>query len=245
MLLSTQFPPTPWTLLSKAVDLNQSAEREIALDCLCRYYWYPLYAFARWKKLSHEDAQDQTQIFLARLIERNSLENADSSRGRLRSYLLSAFQNQLINQWQHDQAERRGSKFELVSLDMIGAENRFDEERCDSSSDPSNKFDRAWALALLDACLADMATTCKSEGSDAEFELLRPFLSPLNVSDADMISVAGQLGLTSVAVRQRVSRLRMKFSKLLRRHVAGSLSDPTPEAVEEEMRCLRDALVHL
>lgn len=239
------FPPTPWTILREAVGSEPCVDRSAAINYLCSHYWYPLYAFARWKGIKHQDAQDQTQIFLFRLIQRNSLENADANRGRLRAYLLSAFQNQWISQWQHDHAKRRGGNVEMVSLEMIGAENRFALEYCDGSLSPESRFERAWALALVDACLADMAASHQSDGDAKVFRVLRPFLNPLSVADACMTTAASELGLTDFAVRQRIFRLRAKFSKFLRAHVAGSLDDPTSEAVEEEMRSLRRALEQL
>jgi len=186
--------------------------------------------------MKHQDAQDQTQIFLSRLIQRNSLVNVDADQGRLRAYLLSAFQNQWINQWQHDNAGRRGGDMQTVSLDMMDAETRFAHEHHDSSPNPETRFDRAWALALINACLADMASEDQSDGQGEAFTILRPFLNPLSVADACMADSASRLGLTDLAVHQRIFRLRAKFSKLLRTHVAGSLADPTPEAIEEEMQ---------
>ena len=242
---NVQFPPTPWTLLREAIGSEPGSDRSAAINHLCSHYWYPLYAFARWKGMKHQDAQDQTQIFLSRLIQRNSLENADADRGRLRTYLLGAFQNQWINQWQHDRAERRGGSAEAISLEMIDAEKRFELERYDSSLNPENEFDRAWALALIDACLADMAAGHQRDGDATVFRVLRPFLNPLSVADACMATAARELGLTDFALRQRIFRLRAKFSKHLRDQVAGSLVDPTPEAVEEEMQSLRHALERL
>lgn len=242
---NSEFPVTPWTKLREAVGSDQSSDRPAAINYLCSHYWYPLYAFARCKGLKHEDAQDQTQIFLSRLIQRNSLENADADKGRLRSYLLSAFQNQWINQWEHDHAERRGGTAAAVSLEMIGAEERFAQECRDPSLNPEAQFDRAWALALIDACLADMAAEHERDGQARMFAVLRPFLSPLSVADTCVAEAAGLLGLTDLATRQRIFRLRARFAKLLRAHVAGSLADPSPEAIEEEMSSLRHALERL
>ena len=47
---------------------ERSRARE-ALEELCRAYWYPLYAFVRYRGYSSDDAQDLTQAFFARIIE--------------------------------------------------------------------------------------------------------------------------------------------------------------------------------
>lgn len=239
---NSQFPSTPWTKLREAVSTDPCVDRAAAMNDLCSRYWYPLYAFARWKGCSHEDAEDQTQIFLSRLIERNSLEHADASKGRLRTYLLSAFQHQLINHWEHARAARRGGNATMLSLDMGGAEERFAHEPPDPSLSPEEQFDRVWALSLIDHCLADMAADHAGNVQGDAFAALRPFLNPLSVADTCVADVSARLGLTEVAVRQRIFRLRAEFSRALRAHVAGLLCEPTPEAIEEEMRSLRQAL---
>ena len=58
-----------------------------ALATLCQRYWYPLYAFVR--RLGHQpaDAQDLTQAFFARLLEKQYLRAAEPERGLFRSFL--------------------------------------------------------------------------------------------------------------------------------------------------------------
>jgi RNA polymerase sigma-70 factor (ECF subfamily) len=236
------FPPTPWTKLREAVGSQDGADRPAAISYLCTHYWYPLYVFARLKGFKHEDAQDQTQMFLSRLIQRNSLERVDAEKGRLRAYLLTAFQNQWINQWQHDCAARRGGGMAMVPLDMIGADERFASEAYHEAVQPEAEYDRAWALALINACIDIMAAEHQHNGDAERFAVLRPFLSPSSVANASLAEAASRLGMSDMAVRQRVFRLRARFAKLLREHVAGSLADPTPEAIDEEMRSLRHAL---
>lgn len=60
---NAQFPPAPWTLLREVVGSEQCVDRPAAINYLCNHNWYPLYAFARWKGITHQDVQDQTQIF--------------------------------------------------------------------------------------------------------------------------------------------------------------------------------------
>lgn len=235
------FPRTPWTLLRSAAEQGDGNGRREAINYLCHHYWYPLYAFARWKGLQHQDAQDQTQSFLAHLIEQKSFDRADPDRGRFRSFLLTSFQNHLIKQWEHDHAKRRGGGIEMIALDMVGAEERFSQE-ASPGVDTTANFDRVWALAVMDACLDEMAALYRENGTQDEFAVLRGFLNPLAVSDTNLAAAATQLGINELAMRQRISRARMKFAKMVRNHITGLLDDPTPEAVEEEMRYLRNSL---
>jgi len=67
---------------------NLSPVSEAALEKLCHTYWFPLYAFARRQGNNPEDAQDLTQDFFARLLEKNYLAKADPDRGKFRTFLL-------------------------------------------------------------------------------------------------------------------------------------------------------------
>jgi len=62
-----------------------------ALERLCRAYWYPLYAYARRAGHSPSDAEDLTQGFFARLLEKDYLRSAAPDKGRFRTFLLVAF----------------------------------------------------------------------------------------------------------------------------------------------------------
>ena len=83
------FPPTRWSLI---LDLHCGDEKSAAraLGELCRLYWYPVYAYVRKGGTGPEDAQDLTQGFFARLLERGDLMSVEQQRGKLRTYLLGA-----------------------------------------------------------------------------------------------------------------------------------------------------------
>ena len=85
---SPLFNTTHWSaVVSASGDTSPEAQR--ALEQLCVTYWYPLYAHVRRQGHAVEDAQDLTQEFFARLLERKYLRLADKNRGRFRTFLLS------------------------------------------------------------------------------------------------------------------------------------------------------------
>src|SRR5258708_6729688 len=89
---SAKFPPTRWSVVLSTRGGQDAEKAQAALAELCGVYWAPLYAYARRCGHSRHDAEDLTQGFFARLLAKDSLANADPSRGRLRSYLLRSFQ---------------------------------------------------------------------------------------------------------------------------------------------------------
>src|SRR5262252_5466162 len=74
--LRPEFTTTHWSVVLLAGGATSSAA-DAALEHLCRSYWYPLYAYVRRQGHSESDAQDLTQSFFARLLERKYLRLAD------------------------------------------------------------------------------------------------------------------------------------------------------------------------
>ena len=104
---------------------TESATAEQALNQLCRTYWYPLYAFIRRKGHSPHDAQDLTQAFFARLLEKNYVAQADRERGRFRTYLLAALTHFLADEWDKARRLKRGGGREFVSFNAASAEEQW------------------------------------------------------------------------------------------------------------------------
>src|SRR5499427_1433804 len=98
---------TRWSAVM-AAGRRDSPESEAALATLCRLYWYPLYAYARRRLPEAQDAQDLTQEFFARLLEKDYLRQADRQRGKFRTFLLTAFKHFLAKEHDRAHALKRG-----------------------------------------------------------------------------------------------------------------------------------------
>jgi DNA-directed RNA polymerase specialized sigma24 family protein len=81
------FPQTRWSVVL-AARRETTAASAAALDTICRAYWYPLYAYVRRSGHSSHDAQDLTQEFFCRFLEKRWLDTADREKGRLRTFLI-------------------------------------------------------------------------------------------------------------------------------------------------------------
>src|SRR5206468_8430516 len=82
-----QFATTHWSVVLAAGHSSAPGATE-ALEKLCRAYWYSLYAYLRRSGRDTHDAQDRTQAFFARLIEKKDFALADTEKGKFRFYLL-------------------------------------------------------------------------------------------------------------------------------------------------------------
>src|SRR5689334_914397 len=88
--------------------LAAQAGSQDELAALCGGDWTPLYAYLRRRGYSVEDAQDLTQGYFSRLLEKGYLDHADAARGRFRSFLLTSLKNYVANEWHREHAQKRG-----------------------------------------------------------------------------------------------------------------------------------------
>ena len=108
-----------------AICSANSTSAHAALEELCSTYWFPLYAYVRRGGRTAEEAQDLTQAFFLRLLEKQSLRLADSARGKFRTFLLTSLKNFLINEWEKARAAKRGSGQAALPLELDRAEQRY------------------------------------------------------------------------------------------------------------------------
>ncbi len=83
------FATTRWTVVLTAGRTDTTRARKALAD-LCQTYWYPLYAYARRRGHTVEDAEDLTQGFFARLLQQDFLTGLGREKGRFRAFLLAS-----------------------------------------------------------------------------------------------------------------------------------------------------------
>jgi RNA polymerase sigma factor (sigma-70 family) len=232
-----EFNTTHWSVVLAAAETHSPAA-SAALERLCRDYWYPLYAHVRRQGRSHEDAQDLTQQFFVRLLERRDLGKAEQNRGRFRTFLLSALNNFLINEWEKATADKRGGGRPCSSLEEQQAEKRFALEPADADA-PDTLFDKRWAAALLERSLAKLREEFAAAGRGRLFDSLKELVwgEKTGVSRAEL---GKQLGLSEGAVNVAAHRMRERYRELLRAEVAHTVA--TPAEIDAELRYLISVL---
>ncbi len=227
------FVTTHWSIVLSAQDKDSGRSTE-ALESLCRAYWYPLYAYARRVGQSPADAEDLTQGFFARLLEKDYLHAASREKGRFRTFLLTALKRYMANEWDHEHAKKRGGFVSRVPIDLETAESRLGFEPADPIS-ADILFDRQWALALLERTLARLRQEYAASDRAQLFALLQSCLAK-EESALPYAAIAARLNLTEAAVKMAVHRLRLRYQELLRQEIAQTVS--APEQVEEEIQHL-------
>jgi len=230
---AAQFATTHWSVVLAAGD-GASAEGREALEELCRTYWYPLYAYVRRQGHSPADAEDLTQSFFARLLAGHDLGQVDPDKGKFRSFLVACLRHFLSDQRDRANARKRGGGVRFVTLDVQGAEERYQLE-ARAALDPQTAFDREWGLTLLALALRRLRQEYVATGKDRLYERLKAYASA-EMDAAACAQAAAELALTEIVTKGALQRLRQRYRELIRMEIARTVSSPSQ--MDEEIRYL-------
>jgi RNA polymerase sigma-70 factor (ECF subfamily) len=230
------FATTRWTVVL-AAGRPETPHAAAALEELCQTYWYPLYVYVRRQTTTREDAEDLTQAFFAKFLEKNYLEGVSSDKGKFRAFLLAALKHFLANEWDRANRQKRGGGVANLSLDWQDADTRYQINPADNLS-PDKLYDRAWAVTLLGRVVKRLRAESEADGKAKVFEQLKPFLTT-DKGAIPYATAATALGWTEGAVRVTVHRLRRRYRELLRNEITQTLADPAQ--ADEELKALMGA----
>jgi len=225
----SKFQTTRWSLITAARD--HPSQARVALEQLCRAYRPPVLAFVRRSGYAAGDADDLTQAFFLRFLERGWYADADPHRGRFRTLLLVALRNFLHDQHAQASALRRGA-LQVVDVDA------FDEVPGDDES-PEQAFTRAWLGTVLGHAMHRLEREWTAAGKQAQFEQLAPLLVE-HAEAKDMQQLAQVTGVRSNTLAVQAHRMRQRLRQLVRLELLQTVG--SAEALEQELAELRDVL---
>ena len=169
------FPPTRHSVLAAAKSADP-AERARAMDTLAAAYWKPVYKHLRLRwRLEPADAEDVTQGFFARALEKHVFERFDPSRARLRTYLRACLDSFAANERKAAGRLKRGGGVKLVSLDFGGAEDELRRIDPADPADPEAAFEREWVRSLFALALERMRAAMEARGKGVQFRLFERY----------------------------------------------------------------------
>jgi RNA polymerase sigma factor (sigma-70 family) len=235
--MADPFHTTHWSVVLAAGRDTQTDASARALETLCQTYWYPLYAFVRHRVKDEHEAQDLTQAFFERLLEKRTLADADPDRGRFRTFLLTACKRFLANEWHKKNAQKRGGGLQVLSLDFEAAEKRYSIEPTIGLT-AEVVFEQQWAVSLIDSVLARLRQEYVDRGCEEQFAQLKAFLSGRNSSS--YAAVAETMEMTEGAVKVAGHRLRTRYREMMRSEIAQTVD--SPDEIEDEIRRLFEVM---
>ncbi len=223
-----------------AAGRSSAPRQKQALETLCQSYWFPLYAYLRRRGCESHEAEDLTQAFFARMLDKKDLQTADPKCGKFRSFLLVRLKGFLSDERDRARAKKRGGGRKVLSLSTENAEGQYSLEPATQLS-PEMLFEKAWALTLLERTMDRLEAEMTKKDRKKLFDHLKVYLT----TDKDAIpyqDMATELNMTEGSVRVAVHRLRRQYRRLLRDEIAQTVGDE--DQIDEEMGSLFAALAY-
>lgn len=228
---SGQFATTQWSLVL-AAGQRGSEESDHALEKLCRAYWPALYAYARRRVSDIHQAQDLTQAFFARLLQKEYLTQADPKRGRFRAFLITSFKHFLSNQDARASALKRGGDRRRFTFDFAAQDETWGGLAEQTTAE--RIYERQWSVTLLNRVMSHLQREMERSGKGQQFQVLKQFIG--GTSDSSYADAARALNLNESAARMAASRLRRRYRALLRDEIAQTVT--SADEIDEEIRQL-------
>ena len=185
-----------------------------------------------------DDAQELTQEFFARLIEKDFLRHLTHRDGRFRSFLLKFMQHFLFDERDKARAQKRGGGQAPVSLDGLAPEERYALEPADTLT-PELAYERCWAQTLFQRAQERLREEYAASGKAALFDLLKDY-EPNAPGALTCAQLGERMEISEGAIKVALHRLRQRHQALLQAEIAQTVS--TPLEIEDEVRHLIDVL---
>lgn len=234
------FPVTHWSLVIRAGGDEGAAKRQ-ALSALLKQYLPALRShLVLRKRVPRHDAEDLLQAFLAdKVLDRDLIAQADRDRGKFRTFLLTALDNFVKNQWRARLAGKRGAS-NTVPLDD-------EHDRGEEPLDPGDAFDVEWARQVIRQAIDGMRRECEATGRNDiwgvfEARTLRPMLN--SEEPVPYGRLVDQFGFSSPAQASNVLITANRMFARNLRAVVGTY-ELAGEDVEREIADLRKILSHV
>jgi RNA polymerase sigma factor (sigma-70 family) len=222
------FPPTRHSVVI-AAQRGDEPERARAIEAIIAGYWKPVYKYTRMRwRLEVEDAQDFTQSFFARMLEKEMLAAFDPAKGRLRTFLRTCVDRAFMNQLRDEQRQKRGSGATHVSLDFQEAEGEL--ALAAPGDSPEDLFEKEWVRSLFALAVERLRRHCELAEKPTQFKLFEC----CDLADSDdrpsYAELSEKFHLSVTAVTNYLAFARREF----RRAVLNQLREMTGS--DEEFR---------
>ena len=232
-----QFGTTRWNVVLLAGE-EASPRAAVALEQLCRTYWYPLYAYLRRLSYGPQDAHNLTEGFFARLLGKNPGAAVDGRKGKFRSFVLASLHHFLAYERDRaNDAKHTGNQVPTL-IEARDAECRYLQEPLPDLS-PDRIFERQWAITVLERALARLREEQATAGNTRHFAMLKKFLTS-DAGDKAYGRVAEELNVPAGSVAVTVHRMRQRYRELVRAEIADTVAGTGD--IDDETRWLVAAL---
>jgi RNA polymerase sigma factor (sigma-70 family) len=205
----SRFPETRRSIVIN-IHSQDAALRECARETLIATYWKPVYKYirVRWRQ-SNEDAEDLTQTFFARALEKEFFLAYDPGQARFRTYLRTCLDGFLANENKSASRIRRGGNARIVSLDFETAEGELRQYDLPSNEiSPEEYFHREWVRNLFTLAVEDLRRDCDQRGKQLQYRIFERYDLNDGGEKPTYQSVAAESGISEATANGSTGRRR-------------------------------------
>ena len=229
------FQTTRWSEIIGA-QTTDDVRRKIVMDSLLGKYWKPVYCYIRHQGYDNEQAKDWTQsFFLEIVINSNLIAQADQTKGRFRSFLLTALNHYLVSMHRKETAKKRRPPSKIRALE---SDDLPDLPQARSSMSPDQIFNYVWATDIIDQVILQVEQECCHTGKEQHWQIFcAKILIPImeNKPSAPIRALCRQFGIESEA---QASNMIVTVKRCFRRTLEDQLRHfvQTDGEIEDEMK---------
>jgi len=229
------FATTHWSTIFNA-RTSDEVRRNTLMDSLLRKYWKPVYCSIRRSGCDNEQAKDLTQGFFHEIVlDSNLIRQADRTKGRFRTFLLTALDHYLIDAHRKDKARKRAPRGQIFRLDSADAP---DLPAAGGGMRPDQVFNYVWATEIIDEVIVQVEDECRSTGKEKHWRVFcAKVLVPIieNKADPSLSELCERYGIEDEA---RASNMMITVKRCFRRALEGQLRHyvRTDADIEDEIR---------
>lgn len=235
------FQTTCWSEIHDARTRDKVLQTAI-IDKLLTKYWKPVYCYLRRKGYSNESAKDLTQGFFHEVVlGRELIQQADETKGRFRTFLLTALDRYVANVHRKETTSKRSPTDTMIKLKDTELP---DLPKTQSRARPDQIFHYAWASELLDHVLVEVKDDCYQTGKKVHWQIFNTkVLGPIfgTGKSPSMTELCKKYGIDSEAkASNMIVTVKRRFRAILKRRLRQFVHSDSE--VEEEFNELMKIL---
>jgi RNA polymerase sigma factor (sigma-70 family) len=212
-----RFPTTHFSAVRGAASPEPEVRRR-SLEAIVAAYWRPVYKLIRlrWRRPA-EDAEDLTQAFFTRALEKEFFAGYDPAKGRFRTFLRTCVDRFVANEEKAARRLKRGGDVVTETCDFATAEAEIAAAGAAARERPPEElFDAEWVRSLFALAVEALRAQCAAAGKSRHFDVFRRYdLEDAGEGKLTYDDLAREFSLTPSLVTNHLAWTRREFRRVL------------------------------
>jgi RNA polymerase sigma-70 factor (ECF subfamily) len=238
---NAKFCTTQWSQIASAQTTDLQRQQYIINNLISRY-WKPVYCTIRHKGFSNEDAKDLTQSFFEEIVlNKELIQKADRTKGRFRTFLLTALDHYISNARRLAKARKRRPQSGVFSFQI---QEELDMPFAPGQAPAEAVFNYTWACDLIEEVLDIVKKECVESKKSVHWQIFNDKVVTPIISGKEAPDMADLCAKYDLPNAQKASNMIVTVKRTFQRVLESLLAKyaPDEQGVEEEFGQLLNIL---